>query len=461
MSDARPNVLWLFLEDTNPWFSCYGDTVVQTPNIDALAAAGVKFDRGYQTAGVCSPSRSATITGMYQTTIGAHNHLSSQPNFRGIDMGDDYDAIPLPEGMKTIPEYFTDAGYYTFNEGKTHYNFVFESEVLYDLNDGSMDFKGAKDGRDWSGCPEGKPFFGQIQLRGGKSISLLKGPEVDRASVPVPSFYPDHEIIREEIAVHYDCILHTDRQVGWIMERLEEEGLREHTIVMLFNDHGMRLPRHKQFIYEGGHKMPLLISWPGREDVIASGSVRDDLVSGIDIGPTSLALAGLDVPAHMEGQDLFGENFADREYVVAAKDRCDYTIDRMRTIRTKRYRYVRNFMTDRPFMQPQFRDGSDFMELMRTMYANGEMPPEQAFYWAEERPAEEFFDCDADPDEVVNLVDDPNHAEALQQHRDILERWIVDTDDKGQYPESEIGLQCVMKRWGDKCVNPEYDTAQR
>jgi arylsulfatase A-like enzyme len=241
------------------------------------------------------------------------------------------------------------------------------------------------------------------------------------------------------------------------LERLEEDGLRENTIVMLFNDHGMRLPRHKQFIYEGGHKMPLLISWPGHEDVVASGAVRDDLVSGIDIGPTSLALAGLDVPAHMEGQDLFGENFVEREYVIAAKDRCDFTIDRMRTVRTKRYRYMRNFMTDRPFMQPQYRDGSDFMDLMRGMYANGELAPEQAFYWAEERPSEELFDCDADPDEVVNLVNDPNHAEALQKHRDILERWIAETDDKGQYPESEIGLRCVMKRWGDQCVNPEYD----
>jgi N-sulfoglucosamine sulfohydrolase len=457
MLDSRPNVLWLFLEDTNAWFSCYGDTVIQTPNIDALAASGVKFNRGYQTAGVCSPSRSATITGMYQTTIGAHNHLSSQPNFRGIDMGDEYDAIALPKGMKTIPAYFKDAGYYTFNEGKTDYNFVYKSEELFDHR-GDNDFKGAKDGSDWSGCPEGKPFFGQIQLKGGKSIGQLKGPKVDRSSVRVPAFYPDHEIIREEIALHYDCILHTDRQIGWILERLEEDGLRENTIIMLFNDHGMRLPRHKQFIYEGGHKMPLLISWQGHDDVLTTGTERDDLVSSIDIGPTSLALAGLDVPSHMEGQNLFGTDFVERKYVIAAKDRCDFTIDRMRTVRTNRYRYVRNFLTDRPFMQPQYRDGSDFMDLMRTMYANGKLAPEQAFYWAEERPAEEFFDCDADPDEVVNLTNDSNHAEALQAHRDILKQWISATDDKGQYPESKIGLQCVLKRWGNQCVNPEYDS---
>ena len=451
MSNPRPNILWLFLEDMNPWMSCYGDHTIQTPNIDALAASGVKFDRAYQTSGVCSPSRSATITGMYQTTIGAHNHNSSYPL--------------LPEGIKTIPEYFRDAGYYTFNEGKTHYNFVFELDVLFNHH-GSMDFKGAKDGSDWSGCPQGQPFFGQIQLRGGKSIGLLKGPGIDPASVPVPSFYPDHEIIRREIALHYDCISHTDRQVGWILERLEEDGLRENTIIFLFSDHGMRLPRHKQFIYEGGHKVPLIISWQGNTNVVNPGSVRSDLVSGIDIGPTSLALAGFDVPDYMEGQNVFGEHtdlphvstgFVERDYVIAAKDRCDFTIDRMRTVRTQRYRYVRNFMTDRPFMQAQYRDGSDYMELMRTMHARGELTPEQAFFWAEERIAEEFYDCDADPDEVNNLVDDPDHAEALQHHRDILTQWIAQTGDKGQYPEPEIGLRWALKKWGDQCVNPEYD----
>ena len=223
----------------------------------------------------------------------------------------------------------------------------------------------------------------------------------------------------------------------------------------------MRLPRHKQFIYEGGHKAPLIISWQGDTDVVKPGSVRSDLVSGIDIGPTSLALAGLDVPDYMEGQNVFGEPFTERDYVIAAKDRCDFTIDRMRTVRTQRYRYVRNFMTDRPFMQAQYRDGSDYMELIRTMNANGELTPEQAFFWAEERIAEEFYDCDADPEEVNNLVDDPDHAEALQHHRDILTQWIAQTGDKGQYPESETGLRWALKRWGDKCVNPEYDAIKK
>ncbi|MCZ6631786.1 MAG: sulfatase [bacterium] len=456
MSD-RPNVLWLFIEDMNDWMSCFGDTVVETAHIDGLAASGVRFDRTYMPAGVCSPSRSAVITGMVQTTIGAHNHRSSVSNFRGMDMGADYDAILLPEGVKTIPERFREAGYYTFIEGKQDYNFAYDATDLYDHDNRAMDFKGAVDGSDWSGCPPDKPFFGQIQLRGGKSIGLLEGPEVDRASVPVPPYYPDHEIVREEIGLHYDCVLHTDRQVGRILSRLEEDGVLENTAVFLFSDHGMRLPRHKQFIYEGGHKVPLMISWPGGSERVQPGTVRTDLVSGIDISATSLALAGIGVPEGMEGQDLFGSNFVARDYVVAAKDRCDFTIDRMRTVRTQRYRYVRNFLMDRPYMQPQYRDGSNFMELMRTMYANGELASEQAWFWAEERPEEEFYDCEVDPHAVHNLVDDPGFADVLQQHREILEGWISDTDDKGQYPESDAGLRCVLKRWGEKCVNPEYD----
>ena len=174
MSNLRPNILWLFLEDMNPWMSCYGDQTVQTPNIDALAASGVKFDRAYQTSGVCSPSRSATITGMYQTTIGAHNHNSSHPR--------------LPEGMKTIPEYFRDAGYYTFNEGKTHYNFVFELDVLFNHH-GSMDFKGAKNGSDWSGCPQANRSLDKFSFGVAKALDCSK----DRASIPPQ--YPCHRSI--------------------------------------------------------------------------------------------------------------------------------------------------------------------------------------------------------------------------------------------------------------------------
>ena len=307
------------------------------------------------------------------------------------------------------------------------------------------------------GCPDGKSFFGQIQLTGGKQFgnpNLQR--HTDPSDITVPPYYPDHPIIRDEIALHYDCVSHTDTEVGQILTRLKEDSLLENTIIFLFSDHGMRLPRHKQFIYEGGHKVPLIISGLDHMDQLQPGIVRQDLVSGIDISATSLALADLEVPDEMEGQHLFSSNFTPRQYVIAAKDRCDYTIDRIRAVRTQKYGYLRNFMTDRPYMQPQYRDGSNFMTLLHDMYDDGKLNDVQAAFWCLDRPDEELYDLENDPHETINLANNPNYTSILAEHREILNNWIDKTDDKGQYPESEIGLRCVLNRWTHQCVNPEY-----
>jgi len=448
MGKDHPNILWVYLEDTNPWMSCYGDEVVKTPNIDKLAEGGVRFDRAYMTSAVCSPTRSAVITGMYQTAIGAHEHYSSFSVWRGNEM-EVWD--PNHMGVRTLPEILKAAGYYTFNEGKDHYNFVFSDEDLYDRK-GENGFKGAKDGTEWSGRKAGQPFFGQIQLTGGKykNAPAVVKPE----DVEVMPYYPDHGVFREEIANHYNTILKMDEILGDIVLRLKEDGLYEHTIVFFFSDHGMRLPRHKQFLYEGGIRVPLIIAGPG----IQEGEVRKDLISGIDISATTLSLAGIDVPDHMHGMDMFAEGY-DREFVVAARDRCDYTIDRIRAVVTDRYKYIRNFMTDKPYMQPQYRDGWPSMELLRTMYKEAKLNEVQARFPSDERPAEEFYDLWEDPHETNNLVHsyDRKHAVEIAKHRDILYHWILDTNDKGRFPESDEALKAVLDRWGEKAVNKEYD----
>ncbi|MEX2580735.1 MAG: sulfatase [Verrucomicrobiales bacterium] len=447
--DSRPNILWIYIEDTNAWMSCYGDEVIDTPNIDALADRGVRFDRAYMPSGVCSPTRSAVITSMYQTTIGAHEHYSSFEVWRGNEM-DEWDPNYL--GVRTIPEIFGLAGYYTFNEGKYHYNFVFEKDDLYDHWIEKNDFKGAEDGTEWTGRAEGQPFFGQIQMTGGK---LRNAPaKVDPADVEVPPYYPDHPVYRREIAHHYDTILELDRRLGEIIEALKRDGLYENTIVFFFSDHGMNLPRHKQFLYEGGIRVPLIIAGPG----LSEGAVRDDLVHGIDLGATALRLAGINLPSHMQGRDIFAEDYR-RDFVVSARDRCDYTIDRIRAVVTDRYKYIRNFMTDRPYLQPQYRDGSDFMTVLRQLHDDGELDEVQAHFAGPERPAEELYDLENDPHETNNLVHSVQreHQVALGELRTHLHRWIVETDDQGRFPESDAALKAVLKRWGDKAVNQEYD----
>lgn len=453
--DKRPNVLWIYLEDVSGWFGCYGESLIETPNIDALADEGLRFDRFYTPAGVCSATRSAIVTGMMQTTIGAHNHRSCRADFRGKSMGD-YDKNVLPADVVPLPIRFREAGYWTFNEGgKDDYNFEWDVDAFYNFHRtrGGWGPRTTVAGECWEGKKVGQPFFGQVQLGGGKLNKKFTGQHTDRSIVPVPPYYPDIPLVRERIAHHYDCLLKTDEQVGQIIEALKRDGHYENTVIFLFSDHGHSLHRHKQFLYEGGIHMPLIVSGPG----IPEGRVRDDLVSGIDISAASLAVAGIEVPESMEGRDILAADHAAREYVVAARDRCDYTIEKIRAVVTPRFKYLRNYLTDRPFMQPSYKDPWPVSTKFREMMANGEMNETQLIFFGPTKEPEELYDLQNDPHEIHNLAKDPKFAPELERHRKILQEWIEATGDKGQQPESDIGLLCALKRWGDKCVNPEYD----
>ncbi len=450
----RLNVLWIYLEDVSGWFSCYGDPVIETPHIDALAAEGIRFDRFYTPAGVCSATRSAVITGMMQTSIGAHHHRSCRSQFRGQALGPDYDRNVLAEDVVLLPMLFRSAGYYTFNEGggKDDFNFEWDAKAFYDHRGRAWNFKGAKDGSEWTGRAEGQPFFGQIQVSGGKSGKRV--PKVtDRMTVPVPPYYPDIPLVREEIAHHYDCLLYTDAMVGEIVAALRRDDLLDSTVIFLFSDHGYKLHRHKQYLYEGGIRMPCIVRGPG----IAQGRVRRDLVSGIDLAPASLALAGLPIPEVMEGHNFLASTPTSRAYVIAARDRCDYTYERIRAVVTPRFKYLRNYLTDRPFMNPSYKDPWPVSRALRAMMAAGEMNETQQIFFGSEKPPEELYDLHNDPHEIRNLAEDPKFAEVLEEHRAHLASWIAETGDQGQAVESDAGLLATLKRWGDRCVNPEYD----
>lgn len=450
----RPNVLWIYLEDVSGWFGCYGETLIETPNIDALAKNGVRFDRFYTPAGVCSATRSAIVTGMMQTSIGAHNHRSCRAQFRGKSMGD-YDKNVLPPEATPLPIRMRKAGYWTFNEGgKDDYNFEWTAEEFYDFHRtrGGWGPRTLVSGACWRGRAEGQPFFGQVQLGGGK-LGRRAPAQVDPKKVPVPPYYPDVPIVRQEIAHHYDCLLKTDEQVGEIIAALRRDGLLDNTLIFLFSDHGYKLHRHKQFLYEGGVHMPLIVAGPD----IPEDKVRNDLISGIDITAATLAAAGVAAPESMEGRNFLAADYQPREFVVAARDRCDYTIEKIRAVVTPRYKYLKNYLTDRPYMQPSYKDPWPVSQKFRAMMAAGEMNEVQKIFFSDHKPAEELYDLEQDPHEIHNLAGDPEYADALKQHRRLLADWIRETGDRGQQPESDVGLRCTLKRWGDKCVNPEYD----
>ena len=439
----QPNILWLFQEDLSPWLGCYGYDIQKghTPTIDAMAASGVRFSRAYVPAPVCSICRSAIITGANQIRFGAHEHRSRRGEAE----------LPLPEGMKTIADLMTDQGYFCFNVGKTDYNFE-HAKVFQKIPKN-------QNNTPWRARKHDQPFFGQIQLKGGKLNTTKFKNKTDRSKVTIPGDYPQTDLYREVVAEHFDSARKDDGIIAGILERLESDGLTDSTIVVYFSDHGANnLVRHKQQPTEGGSHVPFIITGPARW--VAAPSVRDDLVSMLDLSATTLAWAGVDQPKWMEGQDLFGEKFVPREFVATARDRCDHTIDRIRSIRTDRFRFTRNYMLDRVLLQPQYRDKRDFLKVLREGYTDGTLDPKLAEIYFGERPFEELYDVNTDPAQLNNLIDDPKYTDQVTRHRNLLDGWLA-KGDTGAGEESALELKMAShEKWGIG-VNAEYEAIRK
>lgn len=446
-ADGRPNILWIFAEDTSPWMGCYGDPVNAngTPHIDALADRGVRFSRAFVPAPVCSACRSAMMVGQNQIRFGGHQHRSSRGPVE----------ISLPDGITLLPQLMKQSGYYTFNLGKTDYNFVYDESASYSM-------LGNRRGPiPWETFRENQPFFGQIQTGGGKNNTSQFPAErkVDPSEVTVPADYPQNDLYRSVVAQHYDAIRMDDDLIGQLVGDLENYDLAENTIVVYFSDHGApHLVRHKQMPTEGGLHVPFIISGP--RSLVPGQQVRDDLVDLLDLSATTLAWAGIPIPNWYEGQHLFGEVVKPRVYIGAAKDRLDHTIDRVRSIRSDRYRYTRNFKTDRILLQPQYRDRQPYVQNLHTLYANGELSPTLAGIYFGERPAEELYDVRRDPHQVNNLVGDPAFSSVLDWHRERLDVWLASGDRGAEdEPAAELAFQAEGHKWGEG-VNPEYEAVR-
>ena len=453
--DQKLNILWIYVEDISPDLGCYGNELAHTPFLDQMAEQGILYSNAITPAPVCSPIRSALITGVMQTTLGLHNHHSSRT---------ESSAIYLPDSIQTIPEILKHAGYFTFNHGKDDYNFWYQREDLYS---GSYRRHGLYGNSglevDWNDRSDpSQPFFGQIQLRGGKHIfaenfqDKLTAPKVDRSKVKLPPYYPQDSIFVEEWARYLDSHQITDSEVASIIERLRNDGVLEQTIIFFFADHGMRGLRHKQFVYDGGLKVPFMIADYGNH-LKSKGTIKNEQVNLLDISATTLSLAGVSLPDYLDGKNLLDPNYQGHEYIVSARDRCDFTIDRIRSVRSPRFKYIRNFMTDRSALQPNYRDEWASTIYFRELYQKGALSPTQAAHIKDDRPVEELYELVNDPHEVVNLADSLPFQENLLTHRNVLENWISSTNDQGQYPEGEEGLKFMLGIWGEQAVNPEYD----
>jgi N-sulfoglucosamine sulfohydrolase len=423
----RPNILWLIAEDFSPDLGCYGTKEVSTPNLDGLAEQGVRYTRFFTTAPVCSASRSAFMTGMYQTTIGAHNHRSHRD-----------DGYRLPEGVRVLTDWLRDAGYFTANlrelpphfgfsgTGKTDWNFTYDGKPF--------------DSDRWDDLKTHQPFYAQINFQ--ETHRAYHAPKhADPAKVVIPPYYPDHPVTRDDWAKYLDAATELDRKIGLILKQLETDGLTDGTIIVFFGDHGQSHVRAKQFCYDSGLRVPLIIRWPSKfpsPKHISPGLVDDRLLMSIDLAPTMLDIAGAAKPPKMQGDIFLGDRAAPpRKYVFGARDRCDETVFRFRTVRTDRYRYIHNFTPERPFLQTNdYKERSyPVWNLLKQLDADGKLTPLQKFLTAPTMPEEELYDELADPYETINLARSPDYEKVLIELRTAVDRWIDESNDQGKQLE--------------------------
>ncbi|CAN5392581.1 sulfatase [soil metagenome] len=444
---AKPNILWLIAEDMSPHFGCYGAQAIKTPHVDQLAANGLLFERAFVTGPICSPSRSALITGMYQTSIGAQHHRSSTGK----------EEIQLPPGVEVVPRLFQQAGYYTCNggyypslkKGKTDYNFVFNGGIY--------------DGTDWSKRKPGQPFFAQIQLLGGKTRDIPKalaeartqlGATTPMKDLPLPPYYPATPGILEDWAATLDAVRITDLQVGQIVAQLKSEGILDQTVIFFITDHGVSHARGKQFLYDEGTHVPFIVRGPG----IPVGQRSKDLIEHIDMAAMSLALCGIPLPKTMQAQNVLGANYKPREFCFAARDRADETTDHIRSVRSEKWKYIRNFLPLRPYLQPNaYKDHKPSLIALREAEAAGRLNDVQHLIFAKTRPAEELYDLEKDPWEIRNLAAEPAYAAVLKQMRDMLRRWMEKTNDHGRTPETEAVYDGNMAGYLKQVKDPEIE----
>ncbi|MEX2580160.1 MAG: sulfatase-like hydrolase/transferase [Verrucomicrobiales bacterium] len=439
----RPNVIWITAEDMSATLGAYGDDYADTPNLDRFAKESVRYTNAFASAPVCSPARSTLITGMWAPSTGTSQMRS---------------AFPLPEDVHGFPSYLREAGYFTTNNVKTDYNNGDAERLIAESwNESSPTAHWRAEAR-----KDGQPFFSvfnhMVSHQSRTMVwpyeafedhvqSKLSADEVhDPAEAPVPPYYPDTETVRRTVARFYDCVTVMDQEVGHLLRQLEEDGLAEDTIVFFYSDHGSGMPRHKRLLHDSGMHVPLMVRFPEKYRHLAPaepGETIDRLVTFVDFPPTLLALLGLSLPDHMQGDVFLGPLAgSEKEYVYGFRDRVDEVFDFSRSIRSKDHLYIRNYMPHLSWMQPSvFSDLGEIRDDIRRYAEENEdrLTEAQRAFVGPTRPVEEFYDVAADPDNVDNLLLgdlDADQQRALEEHRAAFEKQRMEILDVGVLPES-------------------------
>ena len=431
-----PNILWLTSEDNCPFLGCYGDEFATTPNLDKLASEGFLYTHAYANAPVCAPARNTIITGIYATS-GGNEHMRSN--------------YSKSEIIKTYPEFLREGGYYCTNNVKTDYNTQsIDPQLIWDECSRDAHYKNRN---------PGQPFFAVFNTTISHESSihdsipdekLRHNPE----EVPIPPYHPATQAIKHDWAQYYDKVEDMDAWVGEKLRELEESGLAESTIVFYYGDNGGVLPRSKRYVYETGTRVPLIIRIPEKFKHLfpakKSGSKINRLVSFVDLAPTLLSIAGINIPDYYQGNAFLGsQKTEDPEYAFMFRGRMDERYDMSRAVRDSKYRYIRNYMPHRIYAQHlEYLWRAPSTRSWEQAYLSGNCNETQSVFW-NSKPAEELYDTENDPWEVNNLATDPAYADIVNRMRTANREWMTRVKDAGFIPEADR-----VRRTGEM---PVYD----
>ncbi len=420
-----PNVLWLSSEDNGPHLGAYGDDFATTPNLDALAVRGLIYRNAWSTVPVCAPARTTIISGLYTASTGAH-HMRSRSR--------------LPDGFRFFPHYLREAGYYVTNNAKEDYNLEKPG------GQGSVWHESSRKAH-WRSRPDEAPFFAVFNFTVSHESQIRRRPHTpvhDPAEVRVPAYHPDTPEVRQDWAQYYDKLTEMDALVGERLAELEVAGLADDTIVFYWGDHGPGLPRGKRAALQTGLGVPLIVSIPAKYRHLApagyeAGGETDRLVGFIDFAPTMLSLAGIEPSPHLQGRAFLGAYEAQaNEVIFGFSDRMDERYDMVRSVRDKRYVYARNFLIDRPYGQRlSYQMETPTTQVWLRLFQEGKLNEAQSAFWRE-KPSEELYDLENDPDQVRNLAASPEHAAERERLAGALRRQLLTIRDLGFLPEGEM-----------------------
>ena len=438
-NNIKPNIVWLVAEDQSQYFfPFYGDNSVTLPNISQLLENGIVYDGMNSPYPVCAPARSAIITGMYPNSIGtgnqrAYNYNRTVRTDNESILGFPYYSSKLAEQIKPFTQILRENGYYTTNNSKMDYNFKLREDAWDESSKEASWEKRNKDQPFFSVFNFGVTHESQIWLRDKQEL------KVDPNDLSVPPFFPNDSLTRHALAVNYSNLVEMDKQMGEIIDKLKDQALYENTYIFFYSDHGGPFPRHKRAIYDTGSKVPLVIKFPKRIKVKEKRNY--DLLNFIDFAPTILSIAGLEIPKVYQGIAFLGSKKSKnkRNYSYSASDRFDEVTDKIRAVKTKKYKYIRNYDINKPHaLNNYYRTQMALMRHLTALNESNLLSAEQKLWFNVPKNPEEFYDLENDPFELNNLIGEKKYSKEIENLRIQLDNWIDQINDPVNIPEKEL-----------------------